>query len=137
MVSIDLNCDMGEGMSNDAELMAFISSTNIACGYHAGDEATIRATIKLAIKNKLAVGAHPGFPDKENFGRVEILLPAGDYYNLVMEQLVLFKDIADQEGGARIRFFVEVVVASLQRADQRKTVVVHRTTGAQIDGCAQ
>jgi len=98
MPSIDINCDLGEGKPNDASIMQFISSANIACGYHAGDEATIRATIRLAIKNKLVVGAHPGFADKENFGRVEILLPAGDYYNLVMEQLVLFKDIADQEG---------------------------------------
>jgi len=98
MPSIDINCDLGEGKPNDASIMQFISSANIACGYHAGDEATIRATIRLAIKNKLVVGAHPGFADKENFGRVEILLPAGDYYKLVMEQLVLFKDIADQEG---------------------------------------
>ena len=98
MPTIDINCDLGEGKPNDASIMQFISSANIACGYHAGDEATIRATIKLAVKNKLAIGAHPGFADRENFGRVEILLPAGDYYNLIMEQLVLFKDIADQEG---------------------------------------
>ena len=100
MPSIDINCDLGEGKPNDASIMQFISSANIACGYHAGDEDTIRATIKLAIKHKLAIGAHPGFADKENFGRVEIMLPAGDYYKLVLEQLVLFKDIADQEGAA-------------------------------------
>src|SRR4030095_16258525 len=97
MPNIDINCDLGEGKPNDASIMPFISSANIACGYHAGDESTIRATIKHAIKNGLAIGVHPGFSDKENFGRVEILLPAHDYYNLVMEQLVLFKEIADQE----------------------------------------
>jgi UPF0271 protein len=100
MLSIDINCDLGEGKPNDASIMQFISSANIACGYHAGDEATIRATIRLAIKHKLAIGIHPGFADKENFGRVEISLPAGDYYKLVLEQLVLFKDIADQEGAS-------------------------------------
>ena len=98
MPSIDINCDLGEGMPNDASIMPFISSANIACGFHAGDEKTIRNTIRLAIKNRLAVGAHPGFADKENFGRVEIMLPMHEYYALVMEQLVLFKEIADQEG---------------------------------------
>ena len=85
-------------MPNDASIMPFISSANIACGFHAGDETTIRNTIRLAVKNHLAVGAHPGFADKENFGRVEILLPTHEYYALVMEQLVLFKEIAEQEG---------------------------------------
>lgn len=98
MLSIDINCDLGEGMPNDASIMPFISSANIACGFHAGDETTIRNTIRLAVKNRLAIGAHPGFADKENFGRVEILLPTHDYYALVMEQLVLFKEIADEEG---------------------------------------
>jgi len=87
-------------MPNDASIMPFISSANIACGFHAGDETTIRNTIRLAVKNHLAVGAHPGFADKENFGRVEILLPTHEYYALVMEQLVLFKEIAEQEGVA-------------------------------------
>ncbi len=100
MLSIDINCDLGEGMPNDASIMPFISSANIACGFHAGDETTIRNTIRLAVKNRLAIGAHPGFADKENFGRVEILLPTHDYYALVMEQLVLFKEIADEEGVA-------------------------------------
>jgi len=100
MPSIDINCDLGEGMPNDASIMPFISSANIACGFHAGDETTIRNTIRLAVKNHLAVGAHPGFADKENFGRVEILLPTHEYYALVMEQLVLFKEIAEQEGVA-------------------------------------
>jgi len=98
MLSIDINCDLGEGMPNDASIMPFISSANIACGFHAGDETTIRNTIRLSVKNHLAVGAHPGFADKENFGRVEILLPTHEYYALVMEQLVLFKEIAEQEG---------------------------------------
>src|SRR5450755_1854474 len=70
---IDLNCDMGEGMENDALIMPFISSVNIACGYHAGDEATMRRTVELAVKYKVAIGAHPSYPDRENFGRIDIL----------------------------------------------------------------
>ncbi len=98
MLSIDINCDLGEGKTNDAAIMPLISAANIACGFHAGDETTIRATIRLAIKNKISIGVHPGFADKPNFGRLEINLPQHEYYALVMEQLVLFKDIASQEG---------------------------------------
>ena len=98
MRSIDINCDLGEGKLNDASLMPCISSANICCGYHAGDENITRATIKLALKNKIAIGAHPGFADKPNFGRVELILPPHDYYALVMEQLILFKNIAAEEG---------------------------------------
>ena len=97
MPSIDINCDLGEGKSNDASIMPFISSANIACGFHAGDESSIRTAIRLAIKNKVAIGAHPGFADKKNFGRLEMLLPPHEYYSLVMEQLLIFKNIADEE----------------------------------------
>jgi len=85
-------------MANDALLMPFISSANIACGFHAGDEATIRKTIRLAIANKVSVGAHPGFADKENFGRKEVELPAEGYYHLTIEQLHLFRRVTIEEG---------------------------------------
>lgn len=98
MRSIDINCDLGEGKPNDASLMPCISSANICCGYHAGDEKTTRATIRLALKNKVAVGVHPGFADKVNFGRVELMLAPHEYYALVMEQLIAFKDMATEEG---------------------------------------
>ncbi len=69
MPRVDLNCDLGEGAGHDAELMPLITSANIACGAHAGDEATMRATVALAQKHGVAVGAHPGFADRANFGR--------------------------------------------------------------------
>lgn len=69
--SIDLNCDLGEGAPHDAELMALITSANIACGGHAGDLETMKKTVELARSHGVAVGAHPGFVDRENFGRVE------------------------------------------------------------------
>jgi 5-oxoprolinase (ATP-hydrolysing) subunit A len=86
-MSIDINCDMGEGMPNDAAIMPFISSANIACGYHAGDEATMRKTVELCLKHHLAIGAHPGFDDKQNFGRTSMQLSSSDLYNLVTKQL--------------------------------------------------
>ncbi len=71
--TIDFNCDMGEGMDTDAIIMPFISSVNIACGYHAGDMDTMRRTIELALTNRVAIGAHPSYPDKDHFGRVDML----------------------------------------------------------------
>jgi len=92
---VDLNCDMGEGMDNDALIMPFISSANIACGYHAGDENTIWKTIELAINSKVAVGAHVSFFDKENFGRSEMTLSAAGVYDLVTQQLIIITEIVD------------------------------------------
>ena len=95
MLSIDLNCDLGEGCINDDQIMPFISSANIACGYHAGDENTIEQTIKSALKNNVAVGAHPSFLDKENFGRKEYSLSEDEYYKLIIEQLNIIQKIAN------------------------------------------
>ena len=72
MQTIDLNCDLGEGLTNDALLMPWISSANIACGYHAGDTDSMQKTITLAIEHQVAIGAHPGFADKTNFGRTRL-----------------------------------------------------------------
>src|SRR5215203_138482 len=96
MISIDLNCDMGEGMMNDAALMSLVSSANIACGYHAGNADIMKKTTELAIKNNVAIGAHPGFADKENFGRKELLLQNNEYYDLIMNQLIALKEITDK-----------------------------------------
>jgi UPF0271 protein len=93
---IDINCDMGEGMGNDEGIMPFITSANIACGYHAGDEQTMRSTILLAKQHGVNIGAHPSFPDKENFGRTEMQFLPQDVYHLVMQQLKIFQTIADE-----------------------------------------
>ena len=69
MKTIDFNCDVGEGIENEHLLMPFISSCNIACGGHYGNKTTIDKTLQLAIDNNVKIGAHPSFPDKENFGR--------------------------------------------------------------------
>ena len=93
---IDINCDMGEGIGNDEAIMPFITSANIACGYHAGNEQTIRSTILLAKKYSVLVGAHPSFEDRENFGRTEMPCTPDELYHLIYKQLVLFKKIADE-----------------------------------------
>lgn len=68
-MKIDLNADLGEGCVIDAELLTLVSSANIACGFHAGDAQIMHACVREAIKNGVAIGAHPSFPDRENFGR--------------------------------------------------------------------
>jgi UPF0271 protein len=95
MATIDLNCDMGEGMPFDELIFPYISSVNIACGYHAGSEEIMKRTVALALQYDIAIGAHPGFADKENFGRKEMHLTDENYYNLVVEQLTALKKITD------------------------------------------
>lgn len=93
---IDINCDMGEGIGADEAIMPFITSANIACGYHAGDEETMRTTILLAKKHGVRIGTHPSFLDKENFGRTEMKCSPLEVYDLMQKQLILFKKIADE-----------------------------------------
>lgn len=100
MQTIDLNCDLGEGLANDALLMPWISSANIACGYHAGDTATMQKTIALAMEHQVAIGAHPGFDDKTNFGRTEMNLPLNEIFDLVTEQVWQLQQLAKQMGAS-------------------------------------
>ncbi len=98
MYITDINCDMGEGMDNDALLMPFISSANIACGYHAGDEFIMKKTIELALLNHVSIGAHPGFADKAGFGRKEMQLSSEEIYDQVTQQVYLLQKIAASLG---------------------------------------
>jgi UPF0271 protein len=102
MSAIDLNCDLGEGAGHDAELMPLISSANIACGAHAGDDATMRATVELALKHGVMIGAHPAFPDRENFGRRELTANADEIRGWVLAQTQRLLAIAG-DFGARLR----------------------------------
>ncbi len=99
--AVDINCDMGEGMGNEARLMTFIDAANIACGYHAGDDDTIREVIGLCLQHQVHIGAHPSFADRENFGRTPMRLSEAELYDLVSEQLNIIHKIA-LEFGARM-----------------------------------
>ncbi len=89
-MKIDINCDVGEGIANEHLLMPFISSCNIACGGHFGDINSIDTTLQLAIKNNVKIGAHPSFPDKENFGRKMLKISKDDLSKSIQYQLNLF-----------------------------------------------
>ncbi len=86
---IDLNCDMGEleDSALEAALMAHITSANVACGGHAGDEVMMERTVRLAMERGVRVGAHPGYPDRENFGRIELPMTAEEIERSVIEQI--------------------------------------------------
>lgn len=92
MKSIDFNCDVGEGVENEHLLMPFISSCNIACGGHFGDKHTIDKTIQLAIDHNVKIGAHPSFPDKENFGRKIMSISDGELQKSIVFQMDLFQE---------------------------------------------
>ncbi|MBL8099197.1 MAG: LamB/YcsF family protein [Anaerolineales bacterium] len=96
-MKIDLNCDLGEGIGNDEAIMPFITSANIACGFHAGDEKTMRETIRLAKKYNVNIGAHPSWKDRENFGRKEMNLSANEAEKIVRYQIELIYKIVKEE----------------------------------------
>lgn len=92
--NIDINCDLGESMNTDELIMPYISSANIACGYHAGNIDTMQQTIALCIQHNVAIGAHPSFYDKENFGRVLHHLSWNELYEIIFQQLFIFNEVA-------------------------------------------
>ncbi|MGF6872718.1 5-oxoprolinase subunit PxpA [Paraburkholderia sp. MM5477-R1] len=85
--AIDLNVDIGEGFDHDSELLEYATSVNVACGWHAGDPLTMRRVTTEAIRQSVAIGAHPSFPDRENFGRAAMNLPADEVYAGVQYQV--------------------------------------------------
>lgn len=84
---------MGEGVGNEKDLVPYINAANIACGYHAGDAATMQYVIELCLQYNVHIGAHPSFPDKENFGRTAMQLPLTDIYTIVTDQLKIINEI--------------------------------------------
>jgi len=136
MTTIDLNADMGEGAGADAALMALVSSASIACGGHAGDAETMRKTLRLAKEHGVAVGAHPGFADKENFGRIRIDLPAQALTELVKVQVEALLAIADEEG-VRVRYVkLHGALANMAAEDMAVAQAALRGAQAARDGLA-
>ncbi len=95
---MDINCDLGEGAGNDEKIMPYITSCNIACGGHAGDELTVARTLRLAKKYSVKAGAHPSFPDRENFGRKLIKIDKKELEKALLSQIFMIGKIAKKEG---------------------------------------
>lgn len=98
-MKIDLNADLGEGCGDDSALMPLISSANIACGFHAGDALTMQESVRLALAHQVAIGAHPSFPDRENFGRTAMSLPPQTVYAQTLYQTGALAAIVRAQGG--------------------------------------
>lgn len=103
-MTIDLNADIGESFGNyklglDNEILDYISSANIACGFHAGDPLVIRNTVKMAIEKGVSIGAHPGYPDLQGFGRRSMKLSYDEIYAFTLYQVGALKAITEAEGG--------------------------------------
>ena len=101
-MEININCDLGESSKfhsteNDQFLLNIVNSANIACGYHAGDKLTMEKTIEISKKNKVSIGAHPSFNDKENFGRKRLNLSSNEITKLVIDQINILSEIAKQK----------------------------------------
>lgn len=104
MKKIDINSDLGESfgsysMGNDAEIMQYITSANIACGFHGGDPVVMEKTIKLALVNNVAIGAHPGYPDLMGFGRRQMNLKPDEVRAYVLYQIAALKGMTESLGG--------------------------------------
>ncbi len=95
---VDLNCDLGEGFSSDGEILKYITSANIACGYHAGDPLLMAKTVELAAAAGVAVGAHPGYPDLQGFGRRNMACSSDEVYHFILYQLGALAGIARAKG---------------------------------------
>ncbi len=97
-LTVDLNADLGEGAGHDDELLALVTSANIACGFHAGDADTMHRSIEAARSHSVAVGAHPSLFDRENFGRKELRVTPEEIFDAVTYQLGIFQAIAEAVG---------------------------------------
>ncbi|KPM33576.1 LamB/YcsF family protein [Croceitalea dokdonensis DOKDO 023] len=97
VINIDINCDVGEGLQNESALMPYISSCNIACGGHAGDLETMKRVILLAQGNQVKIGAHPGYPDRENFGRKVLDITNQELKDSIKDQLAVFAAAVKQQ----------------------------------------
>jgi len=103
-VSVDLNCDMGESfgawtLGQDAEIMPLITSANVACGFHAGDPGVMRQTVRLALRQGVAIGAHPGLPDLVGFGRRNLDISPEEAFDMTVYQLGALAAVVRAEGG--------------------------------------
>ncbi|SEJ19804.1 UPF0271 protein [Propionispira arboris] len=104
MYQVDLNCDLGESFGSytlglDQEILPFVTSVNIACGFHAGDPAVMHKTVELALKNNVAIGAHPGLPDLNGFGRRVMDITAREAYDMVLYQVGALQAFVKAAGG--------------------------------------
>lgn len=152
---IDLNCDLGESfgpyqLGQDAEIIPYVSSVNIACGFHAGDPAVMKRTVRLALEHGVAIGAHPGLPDLAGFGRRQMAITPEEAFDMVVYQLGALAAFVRAEGGrlhhlkphgalynmaAAQRPLAEAIAEAVYRVDP--AVVLYGLAGSKLIGAGQ
>ena len=145
-MTIDLNSDLGEGAGHDEEILAFVTSANISCGFHAGTPGSIFSSIKTAQQFSVAVGAHPSFADRQNFGRSEMHISPAELLALVTYQLGAFQTLCRAAGirmnhvkphgalynmSARDRAWADPIVHAIANVDPK--AIVFAPSGSAIE----
>jgi len=128
--SVDLNADLGEGFANDRPLLERITSASVCCGAHAGDPATIRTTLEAAMELGVIVGAHPGYSDREGFGRRELAMSAMEVKSLIIEQVEALRELG-RGVGVRIQFLKPH--GALYNQAQRQMEFAEGVVGAAVE----
>jgi 5-oxoprolinase (ATP-hydrolysing) subunit A len=131
-MTMDLNCDMGEleDAAHEAALMQYITSANIACGGHAGDEGTMERTARLALERGVRLGAHPSYPDRANFGRFEIDLPPEEIERTVREQIERLDRVVRRLGGSLTHVKPHGALYNVAAREERVAQAVGRAVAA-------
>ena len=124
--TIDINCDVGEGIANEAELMPYLSSCSIACGAHAGNSDTIRKTIEIALKHNVKIGAHPSFPDRKNFGRILVELPPKELQKSIENQINKVQLQLNKQGGTLNHIKMHGALYNLSARDSKTAKIIIR-----------
>jgi 5-oxoprolinase (ATP-hydrolysing) subunit A len=128
-MTIDLNCDMGESYHErivgcDAEIMPFVTSCNIACGGHGGDKDTIKKTVDLAMQYGVRIGAHPSYPDIQNFGRVKVDMSSAQLFDTIAEQVHTLNAIVQNAGGKVFYVKPHGALYNAMSQDQSESIIV-------------
>ncbi len=131
-MKIDLNCDMGEGMGDDAAMLRIVSSANVACGAHAGSPVIMAQTMADAAANNVGIGAHPGFFDRENFGRTECHLPDGELDAIVRYQVAAANGMATAMSAELSHLKLHGAMANMAAKDVDMALVCYRAARAVV-----
>lgn len=136
-MKMDINSDIGEyiggvGADKDEKIMAHVTSVNVACGFHAGDYKTMAVTVQSALKHGCKIGAHPSFPDRENFGRSEMDLPLEEVRQMLLYQIGGLKAIVESYGGRLSHVKPHGALYNMAAKDQGLAMVIAKTV-AEID----
>lgn len=136
MSVIDLNADLGEGAGSDRELLQIVSSASIACGGHAGDEETMRNVLRTAKANDVRCGAHPGYADRENFGRVRLDLESEELATQIRDQLLTINRIAGEEGVSLAYVKLHGALANMAAEDEAIALAAFAVVKTVLPGAA-